>query len=578
MSGYLKRARSKRIGIGLAAAAVLVVGGWRLAVLFKPDRVQAVAAELGSIGQYKDELYPNKAGTRLVYTEDVETGAGLFFSEIPGGKTKQLCELNENDFDWQRFGMLGWSTDDSYFVYALPPNKASKTDNLVICDGKTGVAITNVPAPANLESLAWLSPQSFAYLTQYYQIIKVVERKGDGRWVETHDLGQVYSGKESARNLIATSPTSVAWIDGTNIWTLDINASGPQMVWKGISGKLLGLGYSTEKGEFLLNCSDGIGQFLMRYNPATRWESDPVRLGDRLHPIQNLNWENGRANYAYRENDRGTNFFTMKTDATSKLMRLPWPGAVRTFTFNGNFLYIAGSVGADPAGIYYYDLQSEIVRPIVSSLKQPLRYAHCVEPVDGVFTNESGNLASYHVWRPANILPDKKYPIILCQTPYIWTPFPQIAANAGYIYAWVDRPSWFEGLNHWHDDVMGLYRVMAKDRNVDTERVFLYGASAETAYSARLIQENPELWRGVIYFSPVVPPPLSETKMSSMLFVLGQDEGDTVIQKWKKYQNDAAGQGIRVSLDFESGAKHISRSISTERDRARQLAKFLVEN
>jgi len=40
----------------MAAATLLTVAGWRLAVVLKPDHALAVATELGSIGQYKDEL------------------------------------------------------------------------------------------------------------------------------------------------------------------------------------------------------------------------------------------------------------------------------------------------------------------------------------------------------------------------------------------------------------------------------------------------------------------------------------------------------------------------------------------
>lgn len=300
-------------------------------------------------------------------------------------------------------------------------------------------------------------------------------------------------------------------------------------------------------------------------------------MDDLLHPVRNLSWGNGPS-YAYLWNDQGTNTIFVRMDGQEDLTRLPWPGPIRTYTFSGDCLYVAGSVGKDPAGLYRFDIKNKALALIVSSLRQPLQYAKLVPPVDGVFTNGAGTLATYHVWRPANFSPHQKYPVILCQTPYIWTPFPQIAANAGYYYALVDRPSWSDGLTRWCDDVAGLYNVMVKDPNVDPERVFLYGASAETGYIHQFVSEKPDSCRGLIFFSAAVPPPLSGTRLSSMVLIIGQDEGPAVVQRWKKYQNDAAEQGIRVSLDFESGAQHISRSIATERDRARQLAKYLEEN
>ncbi len=535
-----------------------------------------MATEFGSIAQYKD-LYPNKAGTRIVCTEDMETGAGLFFSEVAGGKTKQLCVLDEKDFDWQRFGMLGWSTDDSYFVYALPPDRKSRVDNLFICDGKTGQMAAKIEAPANLAGLAWLSPRSFAYLTLYYQFVKVVEQKDKGLWVETHDFGRVYSGEGSAQDLVAISPNSMAWHNGTNIWELDLNASVPHIIWQGHTNRIMDLAYSAERGELLLNCADEKGRYLIRFNPSREQSEEGGRIGDPLHPVQNMARLNGPS-YAYLSNDRGTNTFCIKMDGQETLALLPWPGAIRTYTFSGDNLYVAGNLESDPAGIYHYDVKNQMLDRIVSSLKQPWVYARFVEPVDGVFANEAGTLASYHVWRPVNISPHKKYPLILSQTPYAWSSFPQIAANAGYYYALVDRPGWFDGIERWSDDVMALYNIMAKDANVDTERVFLYAASAETEYSCQLLAEKPDLCRGLIYFSPVAPPPLSNTRMSSMLMVVGEDEGEAVVQKWKKYQDDASEAGIQVTLDFVSGAKHISRSIAAEREHALQLAKYLTEN
>jgi len=300
-------------------------------------------------------------------------------------------------------------------------------------------------------------------------------------------------------------------------------------------------------------------------------------MDDLLHPVQNLTWGNGPS-YAYLWNDRGTNTFFVKWDGRAELARVPWPGAIRTYSFWGDRLYVAGSVGSAPAGIYQCDFKSKEPDLVVSSLRQPLQHSICVAPEDGVFTNRSGKLATYHVWRPVNFSPNKKYPVILCQTPYIWTPFPQIAANLGYVYAWVDRPSWFDGLNNWVDDVKGLYNVMAKDPAVDTDRVFLYGASAETGMAGILLSEEPDLFRGVIYFSATSPPPLNGSRLGAMLFIVGEEDAIAGLKRWTEYQDRAAQLGIWVSLDFESGAKHISRSIATERDRAEHLAQFLKEN
>lgn len=572
-----RRAKSNKLGLLSAAMAVLLLFGWRgLVWANRPVHLLDIARELGSIGQFKDELFPNKTGTRLVYTQDTASGAGLFFCNIPNGKAKLLGELKESEFDWRRFGMLGWSPDDSLFAYALPTTK-DKID-ICVCNGDSGETVAKIEAPGNLAELAWLTSKSFAYLLNYYQVLAVIEQKPDGKWVETHNFGQVYKEAGWARNLVATSPSSVAWSNGTNIWALDFNSGAPKIIWQGTTNQLLGITYSKEKTEFLLNCSDEKDQFLIRFDPGKNWVSNIGKLGDLQHPIQNISWINGGASYAYRLNEGGTNTFFIKSGLNTPPARLPWPGAVRTFALSGDHLYVAGSVGGEPSGIYDYDFRTGDLGFIISSLKGPLHYAKCVSPIDGMFTNELGRLVSYHLWRPASVAPQKKCPLIIGQTPYIWMPFPQIAASQGYYFVFIDRPDWFGGLENWSDDVMAVYHRLAKDPNVDMDRVFLYGASAETFHIGQLLMEKPDLWRGVITFSPSGLPNLSATHVSSMLIVVGKDEGDAVTQRWLKYQDEAASMGIRINLVFQSGAQHISRSIATELERAENFARFLTEN
>jgi hypothetical protein len=571
-----RRVESNKPGVLCAVAAVLLLLGWRgLVWANRPAHVLDIARELGSIGQFKDDLYPNKSGTRLVYTQDTMSGAGLFFCNVATGKAKLLCELKESEFDWRRFGMLGWSPDDSKFAYALPATK----DKIFICVGnaESGEIMAKVEAPGNLAELAWLTTNSFAYLLAYYQVLAVVAQQPDGQWAESRNFGLVYQGEGSARNLVATSPNSVAWSNGTNIWALDFHAATPKIIWHGTTNQLLAITYSREENELLLNCTDETGQYLIRFDPAKNWVASAGRVGDLRQTIPHITWFNG-PRYACRRNDGGTNTFFIKRGVNTPPARLSWPGAVRTFALSGDHLYVAGSVGGEPAGIYDYDASSGELRFVISSVKSPLHYAKSVSPIDGVLTNEQGRLISYHLWRPAAIALQKKYPLIIGQTPYIWMPFPQIAASQGYCFVFIERPDWFGGLENWSDDVMAVHHRLAEDPNVDTDRVFLYGASAETAYIGQLLEEKPDLWRGVITFSPSGLPNLSTTRVSSMLIVVGKEEGEAVTQRWLKYQDDAASIGIRINLVFQNGAQHISRSITTELERAENLAKFLNEN
>src|SRR5262249_39490367 len=148
--------------------------------------------------------------------------------------------------------------------------------------------VAKIEAPANLAGLAWLSPNSFAYLTLYYQVLKVVEQKQPGVWAEIHDFGQIFSGPGSAGNLVGTSTRSVAWSNGTNIWSFDFSSSAPQMIWEGTAGNTLQALSSLEGGEILLQCRDDRGQFLIRFDPARRRANGTERIEDPKHLIPTL--------------------------------------------------------------------------------------------------------------------------------------------------------------------------------------------------------------------------------------------------------------------------------------------------
>jgi poly(3-hydroxybutyrate) depolymerase len=120
---------------------------------------------------------------------------------------------------------------------------------------------------------------------------------------------------------------------------------------------------------------------------------------------------------------------------------------------------------------------------------------------------------------------------------------------------------------------------LAKNPNIDTNRVFLSGSSAETPYLNQLVAEKPDLWKGVILLSPSELPDLSMSNMhlSSMFIVAGANDGNSL--EWlTKYQDQAAAAGISVKLLFLGDAQHITRSIASERNQLQQCAEYLSGN
>jgi hypothetical protein len=242
------------------------------------------------------------------------------------------------------------------------------------------------------------------------------------------------------------------------------------------------------------------------------------------------------------------------------------------------YLYFTGDLPNQPVGFWQYNLQNGTSRCLASGLKSPLVRASIVVPQGGAITDMSGKQLSYHIWKPVKVDAGKKYPLIITQSPYVWHTCPQVAAQEGYYFAAVARPFWHdEMISSWSADVMALYAIMIKNPNIDTNRVFLLGVSGETQHLSELISEKPDLWKGAILIDPADLPELLTLRGAKLFIVVGRDEPGE-IERLTKYQDEAAGFGAPINLVLQEGTQHFPRSVATERERAVQFARFLVEN
>jgi hypothetical protein len=580
MNKLMQRVVFDRSGLWLATAAVLFVIAWRGWVVAhnKPAHWEEIIGEFASIPYFEYGLHPNHTDTGLVYPQDTEKGVGIFFCDIGSGKRALVCEQKEEGWSWQRFGMLGWSPDDSLFACAYPPNDPKQPgEEILLCNGITGEIVAKLEAVVTLAEFTWLTPRSFVYSSWDGDShnVQVIEQKPDGNWVQARTFRQI--GNKQMKGLTATSSNSVAWRQEGSIWALDFADGSPQKIWECTTNQLVGFTYSDETREFLLNCSDEKGQFLIRFYPQTKWTADAGRISDQTSVIQNVTWFNDGTRYVYLAKEQGINVFYIKAKTNSELTRLSWPGTTGFCTLSGDHLFINGNLMNQPLGIWEYDIKDGNLSCVVSALEHPAGYAKWVAPVDDVLTNQLGNRVGYHLWQPVQLTAGKKYPVVIAQTTYDWQSFPQIAANEGYYYAIVERPGWYDGLDSWADDVMSLYNILSRNPNIDTNRAFLYACSVETTQLPKLFAEQPDLWKGALILTPTVLPDLSNVRLSSMLIVDGKDESKDTLQWLIQYQDKAARLGVRVNLAFLDGA-HQRWSVATERERVMQVALFLLEN
>src|SRR6202042_3004748 len=103
-------------------------------------------------------------------------------------------------------------------------------------------------------------------------------------------------------------------------------------------------------------------------------------------------------------------------------------------------------------------------------------------------------------------------------------------------------------LQNWGDDVMSVYKTLLKDPqiNMDTNQMYLWGRSAETAPLSALLEQNPDLWKGLIIFDPGGLLNLEQLRQKRLFFITGRDSPSA--QELLQYQTRAYEMGVPLKL------------------------------
>jgi hypothetical protein len=377
----------------------------------------------------------------------------------------------------------------------------------------------------------------------------------------------------------------------TRIQLMDLASGTIKTLWSSFTNHPSETAYSRESGTFLMNCSSENGQSLIRFNYRTGVATaEPVMATQSWTLRPRSAWTDDSPNFASLSqdgslesawlSDDGLNTFSIRRKPGAAPQRLLWCGGVTAHrSLHNGHLYVVGYPTNEPPGVWDYDLATGSLDCIVSGLSQPLKQATYVAPSHGLLTNAAGATSGYSLWRPARFSARKKYPIILCQTVNgEWLPFVETAANLGCYFAVAHRPYWLSRkLQDWPADVMALYEALARNPNVDTNRVYLWGHSAETSQLSQLFAEKAQLWNGAILFDPGVLPDLPRVMHAKILIIAGQNDAQQV-ERLTRYQDQAAQAGTPLKLIFQENTGHNPVSTRAMRDRTRAFAKLLNDD
>ena len=127
---------------------------------------------------------------------------------------------------------------------------------------------------------------------------------------------------------------------------------------------------------------------------------------------------------------------------------------------------------------------------------------------------------------------------------------------------------------------MAVYGQAINSLPIDKDRVFLFGASAETPFLSRCMEHNPGLWRGAILLNPSALPGFSKSpsrqRLPRILISAGGEERGE--QRFKKFQTDVLRYGVLVDYIIHPGEGHHVMGSAAQLARTQAIMRFLFEN
>lgn len=243
-----------------------------------------------------------------------------------------------------------------------------------------------------------------------------------------------------------------------------------------------------------------------------------------------------------------------------------------------------GNISNEPAaGIWRYDLASGELRPIIPGSEHPSAAAKKIAPYNGSIRLPSGRNVNCTIYPPANVDRHKKYPLVIGDT-LISDPIhgqwlqSGIAACGAYVVL-VDRPSWYKEIKNWEENVRAVYGTLKQDPCIDLNRVYLFGASAETQYMSECLEKTPGLWRGAIFLNPSLLPdfaksPPFQARPKILISAGGEEQED---ERFKRFQREAEQSGVLVETIIHPSETHRMVGTAGKLARLQMIAQFIFE-
>lgn len=570
-------------GLSLLAALMLAIPhqlrAWRL-----PAGTARVIDEITAVGAFKAAPLANHDGTRLWYVRDTEAGLALFQVDLTTLVRTRIAVAVAD----QKFALHPCSPDNRFFLFETRARSTTDQGELFIFDTSTGKVADKFRVFGPLRGLIWTSASDFAVFDDAGVISLFTLNTG----LKTGKLGRSSQTLAKLNRSLAKGPLltlsaeSLGFVQSGQIHSLDIRTKSVTPFISSLNVQSLDwLNYNAKSGGFLF-CSPVEGDDQkFRYLHSVLADGNGGWQAARPIPerVFNAQWlPSVPKAYAYVSSQTNRTYLALRFPNSTGNTNLFEGGYVLSYSVGagGAKVYAIASVGAEPRGVWEYDLGARNLRCVVPPTDQPFSKAKIVEPTRHHARGTDGGDAPYFQLRPQIMAAGRKYPLVIGPAMQgHWSAESQVLANLGAIYCAPDRWGLYSSdfMAESADDMVAVLEDMLKSQKVDTTRVYLCGYSAGSVAIKRVLDAHPKRFKGAWVLSPVAFPSEDALALTPARFSLHSGELDG-FQAVDVFEQQTCQQGAAVRIDYYSNAGHIFESTLDIKRRNLQLIRLLFSS
>lgn len=566
--------------IMVAICLVLYAAGCKEATkpLLSSHAIQEVVKEVTSVQPNFRQLTPDRAGKRLAFMHAVENGRRLVIYDLLNNSQAEIPIRDE------LFQIFGWSPDDRFLAFAdisegqyrYKEREPQNEKRVWIYDSINNTVERLTTNSGVVEvGFAWLGTNA-SYHVGVTPIGKDYTQKFVGDWI-TRERRQVYN---SVSEFTLLPGAEAAFFQNGSIRKCRIDEPRYPAIQSvttfpdGSFDSMKWLRYSAEVDSFLF-CGRPVSsnwKHLFKVDQKTG-QTEQLTTCDTY----NGQWlENGRG-LAYIINDNNSFELALRPSSRFSSTNLFTDGCALNYTVapDGIRVYITGSLGMEPQGLWEYRLTTGVLTNLVKGWMDGPKKAKWVEPQELRIQSVDGVKVPVFLYAPPDDVKESKkhwpreWPIIFylpCSTWQAQKAFDiqaQSMANCGFYFAAVNYQgvdgygrdyASNKGIDLQVRDVLAVRDYLARHFPVDKGNMFLSANSDSCAIAFQLVQRQPKAWRGALLDHPA--PVFDQASQFSPLFIVSGDQDPSLpaISAFVK----TIQQGPEVQLLVHTNCGHLN--------------------